>query len=212
MALLIFVYFIKIGTFTFGSGWSILAQMEQEFVDKRHWITKAELLDLLAVGKSLPGIMIPLIMEEMAGHGWMSADDLTNLIAIAEMTPGSLGVNCATFAGTQTAGAVGGLVAVLGVLSPAFTLTLAAAVFFHKFKDSKVMSYIMRVVKPLCIGMILEVLISLSGNTYLDAGGISWMGIAIGLLCFWLLQKRKMSVPKVIGIAAALGVVGFGVL
>ena len=156
--------------------------------------------------------MIPLIMEEMAGHGWMSADDLTNLIAIAEMTPGSLGVNCATFAGTQTAGAVGGLVAVLGVLSPAFTLTLAAAVFFHKFKDSKVMSYIMRVVKPLCIGMILEVLISLSGNTYLDAGGISWMGIAIGLLCFWLLQKRKMSVPKVIGIAAALGVVGFGVL
>lgn len=212
MALLIFVYFIKIGTFTFGSGWSILAQMEQEFVDKRHWITKAELLDLLAVGKSLPGIMIPLIMEEMAGHGWMSADDLTNLIAIAEMTLGSLGVNCATFAGTQTAGAAGGLVAVLGVLSPAFTLTLAAAVFFHKFKDSKVMSYIMRVVKPLCIGMILEVLISLSGNTYLDAGSISWMGIAIGLLCFWLLQKRKMSVPKVIGIAAALGVVGFGVL
>ena len=179
MALLIFVYFIKIGTFTFGSGWSILAQMEQEFVDKRHWITKAELLDLLAVGKSLPGIMI------------------TNITMLF---------------GYQMAGAVGGLVAVLGVLSPAFTLTLAAAVFFHKFKDSKVMSYIMRVVKPLCIGMILEVLISLSGNTYLDAGGISWMGIAIGLLCFWLLQKRKMSVPKVIGIAAVLGVVGFGVL
>ena len=179
MALLLLGYFIKIGTFTFGSGWSILAQMEQEFVDKRHWITKAELLDLLAVGKSLPGIMI------------------TNITMLF---------------GYQMAGVAGGILAVLGVLSPAFTLTLAAAVFFHKFKDSKVMSYIMRVVKPLCIGMILEVLISLSGNTYLDAGGISWMGIAIGLLCFWLLQKRKMSVPKVIGIAAVLGVVGFGVL
>lgn len=71
MALLIFGYFIKIGTFTFGSGWSILAQMEQEFVDKRHWITKAELLDLLAVGKSLPGIMITnitmLFGYQMAG-------------------------------------------------------------------------------------------------------------------------------------------------
>ena len=71
MALLIFVYFIKIGTFTFGSGWSILAQMEQEFVDKRHWLTKAELLDLLAVGKSLPGIMITnitlLFGYQMAG-------------------------------------------------------------------------------------------------------------------------------------------------
>ena len=71
MALLIFVYFIKIGTFTFGSGWSILAQMEQEFVEKRHWLTKQELLDLLAVGKSLPGIMITnitlLFGYQMAG-------------------------------------------------------------------------------------------------------------------------------------------------
>ena len=58
MALLIFAYFIKIGSFTFGSGWSILAQMEQEFVDKRRWLTKQELLELVAVGKSLPGIMI----------------------------------------------------------------------------------------------------------------------------------------------------------
>ena len=157
--------------------------------------------------------MIPLILDEMSSHGWMSAEDLTNLIAIAEMTPGSLGVNCATFAGTQTAGAIGGLVAVLGVLSPAFTLTLAAAVFFQKFRDSKVMTYIMKVVKPLCIGMILEVLVSLSMSTYTgEAGGVSIIGIAIGLLCFWLLQKKKMSVPKVIGIAAALGVVGFGVL
>lgn len=156
--------------------------------------------------------MIPLIMDEMSAHGWMSADDLTNLIAIAEMTPGSLGVNCATFAGTQTAGVLGGIIAVLGVLSPAFTLTLAAAVFFTKFRESKVMSYIMRVVKPLCIGMILEVLLSLSGSTYVDETGISFLGIAIALLCFWLLQKRKMSVPKVIGIAAALGLVCFGVL
>ena len=147
--------------------------------------------------------MIPLILDEMSSHGWMSADDLT---------PGSLGVNCATFAGTQTAGAIGGLVAVLGVLSPAFTLTLAAAVFFQKFRTSKVMGWIMKVVKPLCIGMILEVLLSLSLSTYAGEGGIRFVGIAIGLLCFWLLQKKKMSVPKVIGIAAALGVVGFGVL
>lgn len=71
LALLIFVYFIKIGTFTFGSGWSILAQMEQGFVDKRHWMTKQDLLELVAVGKSLPGIMITnitmLFGYQMAG-------------------------------------------------------------------------------------------------------------------------------------------------
>lgn len=56
--ILLFWFFFKIGWFTFGGGWSILAQMEQEFVDKRKWITKQELLDLVAVGKSVPGIMI----------------------------------------------------------------------------------------------------------------------------------------------------------
>ncbi|MDO5350173.1 MAG: chromate transporter [Lachnospiraceae bacterium] len=54
----LFLFFAKIGCFTFGGGWSILAQMEQEFVDKRKMITKEELLDIVSVGKSIPGIMI----------------------------------------------------------------------------------------------------------------------------------------------------------
>ena len=58
MAAYLFVQFIKIGAFTFGSGWSILAQIEQEFVDRRKWITKSDLMELIAVGKSLPGIMV----------------------------------------------------------------------------------------------------------------------------------------------------------
>ncbi len=41
--------------------------------------------------------MIPLVLEEMTLHGWMSSDEVTDLVAIAEMTPGPLGLNCATF-------------------------------------------------------------------------------------------------------------------
>ena len=71
MALLLFWEFIKLGTFTFGSGWSIIAQMEQEFVDKRHWVEQSDLLELIAVGKSLPGIMVAnitlLFGYQMAG-------------------------------------------------------------------------------------------------------------------------------------------------
>lgn len=54
----LFCFFFKIGCFTFGGGWSILAQMEQEFVEKEPLITKDQLLDLTAIGKSIPGIMI----------------------------------------------------------------------------------------------------------------------------------------------------------
>lgn len=56
--LMLFAFFFKIGCFTFGGGWSILAQMEQEFVNRKKLITKDELLEMVAVGKSVPGIMI----------------------------------------------------------------------------------------------------------------------------------------------------------
>ena len=58
MGVELFLFFFKIGCFTFGGGWSILAQMEQEFVDKRKWLTQSDLLDMVAVGRSVPGIMI----------------------------------------------------------------------------------------------------------------------------------------------------------
>ena len=50
--------FIRFGCFTFGGGWSIIAQMQQQYVEKRKEITSQELLDLTSVAKSLPGTMI----------------------------------------------------------------------------------------------------------------------------------------------------------
>ena len=58
---------------------------------------------------------------------------------------------------------------------------------------------------------VLGVLVGLCRQSYLtEAGGISLSGLFIGILCFVLLQKFKLSVPKVIGIAAVLGLVCFG--
>ena len=139
--------------------------------------------------------MIPLIMEEMLSHNWMTADDVANIVAIAEMTPGSLGVNCATFAGTQTAGVLGGTAAVIGVLTPTLTLTLVAALFFQKFRESKVMLYIMRAVKPICVGMIFAVLVTLSGSTYF-AEGISWAGLGMACSASGSSAKRKWPSPR----------------
>jgi len=48
----------KISCFTFGGGWSILAQMQREYSEKRGWIAEEELMDFASVGRSLPGIMI----------------------------------------------------------------------------------------------------------------------------------------------------------
>lgn len=48
--------------------------------------------------------MVPLINSEMISHSWMTASEVSDIVAIAEMTPGPLGLNCATFAGIRVAG------------------------------------------------------------------------------------------------------------
>ena len=67
----IFWQFFKMGMFTFGSGWSILAQLEQIYVDRRGLLTKNDLLELTTVGKSVPGVMITnvsmLVGYQLAG-------------------------------------------------------------------------------------------------------------------------------------------------
>ena len=57
-ALELFLYFFKIGFYTFGGGWSIVTQIQQEYVQKKGWITDEDLLDITSVGRSLPGLMI----------------------------------------------------------------------------------------------------------------------------------------------------------
>ena len=54
----LFLEFARFGCFTFGGGWSIIAQMQQYYGDRRKEITSQELMDLTSVAKSLPGTMI----------------------------------------------------------------------------------------------------------------------------------------------------------
>ena len=57
-ALTLFLFFFKIGFYTFGGGWSIVAQIQKEYVERQQWITEEDLLDITSVGRSLPGLMI----------------------------------------------------------------------------------------------------------------------------------------------------------
>ena len=156
--------------------------------------------------------MVPLISSEMLSHGWMTAAEVADIVAIAEMTPGPLGLNCATFAGIRTAGLGGAIAANLGVLSPTFTLALAAAIFFAKFKEAKVMQSIMAGVRPACFALIVGLGITLCLSTYHGPAATVLPSLAISLLDCILLLKWRVSIPKVIFLNAALGLLFFGLL
>lgn len=149
--------------------------------------------------------MIPLINAEMVNHGWMTAGEVSDIVAIAEMTPGPLGLNCATFAGMRVAGVLGAVICVAGMLMPTLTICAAAAVFFQKFKNSSLLKHLMIGVRPASIGIMFAVMVSLSLTNYVMGAGISLGAIAIGLLSVFLLLKRQWNVPLVILLSALLG-------
>lgn len=149
--------------------------------------------------------MVPLITSEMAKHGWMSEAEIANLIAIAEMTPGPLGVNCSTFAGMNAAGIPGAIAAALGVISPCFTLGLLAAVFFERFKNSARMRQALTGIRPVCLGLIFGVVLSLSLTNYFTGFNINVTLFVIGAIDLFCLVKLKWSVPAVIGLSALYG-------
>lgn len=149
--------------------------------------------------------MIPLINEEMISHGWMTPGEVSDIVAIAEMTPGPLGLNCATFAGMRVVGVPGAVICVLGMLMPTLTICAAAAVFFQKFKSSSLLKNLMIGVRPASIGIMFAVMISLSLTNYVVGAGGSLGAIGIGLLSAFLLLKMQWNVPLVIVLAALLG-------
>jgi chromate transporter len=157
--------------------------------------------------------MIPLINDQMLSHGWMTASEVADIVAIAEMTPGPLGLNCATFAGARTAGMAGALAASAGVLFPSFTLTLLAAMFLEKFKESRLMGEALYGIRPVCIGMIFAVIVQQSMANYAGPlfGFLSWPALVIGLVSLAVLLRFKWSVPKTILLAAGLGLILCGI-
>lgn len=145
--------------------------------------------------------MVPLINAEMLSHQWMTATEVADIVAIAEMTPGPLGTNCATFAGMRVAGVLGAIVANLGVVTPTLTLGVLAGFCLQKFRDSRLLSGALDGIRPASLGMVLTVILTMSMQNY-----VSWQALVIGAVCAGLLWGLKCGVPLVISVAALLGI------
>lgn len=154
--------------------------------------------------------MVPLISYEMVSHGWMTATEVTDILAIAEMTPGPFGLNCATFAGMNAAGVPGAIIANLGVLAPTLTVCMLVGAALEKFKNNRRMEQMMTGIRPASVGMIFGVILSLSLENYAPGLAISWPSVIIGLVDLVLLMKYKVSIPLVIIVSALFGILFSG--
>ncbi len=86
--------------------------------------------------------MIPLIQKEaVEKHGWITDEDILEIIAIAESTPGPIAINSATFVGYRTCGVLGSVCATLGVVLPSFVLIYAISFVLRQFQELKAVQY-----------------------------------------------------------------------
>ncbi len=94
-------------------------------------------------------------------HGWLTLEEFTDLVAVSEVTPGPIIFNLATFSGTRVAGLPGAAAATLGLLVIPFTLLYLIAAGYSGIKDHPLAQNLLKVMRPLALGLIAAAVINL---------------------------------------------------
>jgi chromate transporter len=141
---------------------------------------------------------MPLIQEQVVElHEWLSMSQFTDLITIAEMTPGPIAVNSATFVGMNIAGFAGACVAVLGCIFPSLIIVPVLFWIYKTYKSLDILQSVMEFLRPVVIALIagaaLTILNSvLFGGTW-NITQISYLGLCLMIFALILLFKSKFS-------------------
>ena len=167
--------------------------------------------------------MISLIREKAHVFGWLTEEELLNMIAVSESTPGPIAVNMATFVGSTQGGILGSLAATLGVVLPSFIVILLIAAFIRNFLKYKGVQAFLKGVRPCVVALILTTAVTMLLSTLLgittfrggfapDLRGIFIFAILVAIaLIFKKIKKKKPSPILMIVISAGLGMLFYSV-
>ena len=170
---------------------------------------------LFAVGGGLA--TLPFLYEMGEKTGWFNSQDVLNLLAVSESTPGPIGVNMSTYVGFLTAGIPGAVMASLALAAPCILVILLVIQVLDKFKDSPLVDAIFKALRPASIGMITAALIGVVKESLLHLehfAGVNtllsifnWKGILLAVVLWFIMKKWKTHPIAYIAIAAAAGIV-----
>lgn len=148
--------------------------------------------------------MIPLIQREIADRrGWVSDEDILDIIAIAESTPGPIAVNSATFVGWHVAGFWGAFFATLGVVIPSFLIILLVAGILPAFESNRIVKAAFFGVRAGVLALILNACVSMYKASPKEALSYGIMAAAFVLVAF-----LRINAIYVIILSAAAGLAG----
>ena len=167
---------------------------------------------LFAVGGGLA--TLPFLADMQAKYGWFTAEELANMIAVSESTPGPIGVNMATYVGYTTQGILGGLTATLSLILPSLIIVLFIAKALDKYRENKLIQNMFAFMRPAVTGLIaaagfsvLKIALFTQAETFLAS--FNWIAIALFavlLVCTQLKKLKKLHPIVFIAVGAIVGV------
>ena len=144
-------------------------------------------------------------------YHWLTDWEYTDIISIAEMTPGPLGINIASFVGTRTAGVAGTLIATLSYILPALVIVLILSWFYDRYRSLEGVQGVLSGLRPAVVAMIIAAAVQLVGTAWWDGlshlalENTNWTAVVLSLVLLILLQKKKLGPIQAILASGAVG-------
>lgn len=147
---------------------------------------------------------MPLIQEQVVNsHSWLTMTEFTNLITIAEMTPGPIAINAATFVGTQIAGVLGAVIATLGCILPSCIVVTLLAYVYMKYRNMSLLQGTLASLRPAVVAMIAKAGITILISAFFLDGTVTFIrqNVCISMIFFFgiaLILLRKFKVNPIL--------------
>jgi len=162
---------------------------------------------------------MPLIQHQVVDvHPWLTMTQFADIMTIAEMTPGPIAINSATFVGTQIAGLSGAIVATAGCVLPSCIIVMTLAYVYYRFRGLTIVQGILAGLRPAVVAMIASAAISLLilsfyGQRALpaDLSGINYISVVIFAAGFLILHKWNINPIYVMMGAGITGVLLYSI-
>lgn len=169
---------------------------------------------LFAVGGGLA--TLPFLNQMADKYPWLTHEMLADMIAVAESTPGPIGINCATYSGFAAAGVLGAIVASLSITLPSFIVILIVARFLEKYRDSRLVNNAFSGLRPAVTGLIAAAGFSVLVSAVFNGAGEGLLGsiqlpqailFIVLAVAVNLKPLTKLHPLAFIGFAAAAGLI-----
>ena len=155
---------------------------------------------------------LPFLYEMAEKEAWLSAENIGDMLAVAQSLPGAIGANLSAYTGFRYAGVPGGLIAVLGLVSPSIIMIMVIARILNAFRENSVVASLFSGLRPAGAGLLSAAALGALSVSLLDPAAETWMALLRWRECvlfaaiFLLVRLLKQHPVVYIALAGVVGV------